>query len=192
MTDVIAEIDALMAEEICPKCGHLWHELPLTRALLKMFESGEINGYYFGRVDDSPIICEGATFIGPQRPDPPPEPSEYDDGIILHSTSCLDSYFHKLAEEAYKIKLEQHFLLGHKDLLDKSAIYEAAAKSCAKMEISSELVAQWFEDNLSKPIDIPEISAKPEPMTLPTQKPSFWQGIHWSILSSPNPLLPIP
>lgn len=68
--DVIARIDELAAEEKCPHCEREWHELALTQSVARMFESGHLDSNYFAREDLSPIVCDGANFIGPRRPEP--------------------------------------------------------------------------------------------------------------------------
>lgn len=109
--DIVSVIDELIAEEICPKCGRVWHELPLTDHLLKMFESGKIDGYYFGWKDESKILCEGSSFIGPQRPDPVPTARPLPDHVPVKiaDNPFLYSMYEQEQQEKKKA-LEQYFL----------------------------------------------------------------------------------
>lgn len=70
MSDVVAVIDALAAEEKCPHCDREWHELALTQSVARMFDNDYLDSTYFAREDTSPVVCDGSTFIGPPRPGP--------------------------------------------------------------------------------------------------------------------------
>lgn len=86
ITDVIDRIDELVDGQLadgepvnvdgfgepdyprCPHCGRHWHGLPITRRIAEMYNSGSFDPEYRYAEDDSPILCEGSTFIGPPRP----------------------------------------------------------------------------------------------------------------------------
>lgn len=69
--DIVEQIDELAAEEKCWHCGRAFHELALTQKVDQMFTTGTLDPNYFAREDLSPIVCDGSTFIGPLRPEPP-------------------------------------------------------------------------------------------------------------------------
>lgn len=70
--DVVDRIDELIAGEKCPHCERDFHQGALTQRVAAMFAAGSLDSQYFAREDTSPIVCDGSTFIGPLRPDPPP------------------------------------------------------------------------------------------------------------------------
>ncbi|GAS94408.1 uncharacterized protein RMCC_1374 [Mycolicibacterium canariasense] len=83
--DIIDRIDALVDEQLaegehasdyltgdhkyprCPHCGRHWHGLPITERIATMYDIGRIDPEYTLAEDDSPVVCEGSDFIGPQR-----------------------------------------------------------------------------------------------------------------------------
>lgn len=83
--DIIDRIDELVDEQMaegepltgfsygdptypkCPHCNRHWHGLRLTQKIASMYSSGNYDPDYGTATDDSPIVCEGSEFIGPQR-----------------------------------------------------------------------------------------------------------------------------
>ncbi|MCV7255669.1 hypothetical protein H7J86_26240 [Mycobacterium hackensackense] len=84
--DIIDRIDALVDEQMadgkplngyefgdpdyprCPHCRRHWHGLRITQRIASMYNLGNFDPEYTVAEDDSPILCEGSEFIGPQRP----------------------------------------------------------------------------------------------------------------------------
>lgn len=52
----------------CPHCGETWHGLPITQRMAAMRLSQRVDPDYDYRLDDSPVLCPGSTFIGPMPP----------------------------------------------------------------------------------------------------------------------------
>mgnify|MGYP007013264909 FL=1 len=75
MTDIVAQIDQLAADEKCPHCGRQWHERPLSALIASMYDHNHHIGHITrGDGYQSPIVCDGSALIGPRRP--PYEPTE--------------------------------------------------------------------------------------------------------------------
>ncbi|SIC55762.1 Uncharacterised protein [Mycobacteroides abscessus subsp. abscessus] len=86
MTDIIDQIDALVDEQMaggepiggfdyndpyfpkCPHCPRDWHGIRITERVEYMRYWSGWDEEYRADADDSPVICEGSTFIGPARP----------------------------------------------------------------------------------------------------------------------------
>lgn len=86
MTDIIDQIDALVDEQMaggepiggfdyndpyfpkCPHCQRDWHGIRITERVEYMRNWSGWDDDYRVDTDDSPMICEGSTFIGPPRP----------------------------------------------------------------------------------------------------------------------------
>lgn len=86
MTDIIDQIDALVDEQMaggepiggydyndpdfpkCPHCQRDWHGIRITERVEYMRYWSGWDDDYRADTDDSPVICEGSTFIGPPRP----------------------------------------------------------------------------------------------------------------------------
>lgn len=84
--DIIDRIDELVDEQLedgehisdyltgdhtyprCPHCGRHWHGLRITERIATMYSWGHYDNDYTVADDDSPVVCEGSDFIGPQRP----------------------------------------------------------------------------------------------------------------------------
>uniref|UniRef100_A0AAU8GMS0 Tail assembly chaperone n=1 Tax=Mycobacterium phage Farewell TaxID=3158893 RepID=A0AAU8GMS0_9CAUD len=99
MTDIIDRIDELVDEQLgggeplngydfgdptfprCPHCHRHWHGLRITERVARMYERGQFDPEYTYAEDDSPVLCEGSEFIGPQRPPRPAARREI--GVIL-------------------------------------------------------------------------------------------------------------
>lgn len=52
----------------CPHCERDWHPGPLTRIVIDMLESHRFIPDYNPDTDNSPILCVGAEYHGPNRP----------------------------------------------------------------------------------------------------------------------------
>lgn len=67
--DIIDKIDdALTSPERCPHCRRDWHPGPLTDNVRKMLANHRFDLNYDPTLDDSPIVCVGAEYHGPNRP----------------------------------------------------------------------------------------------------------------------------
>lgn len=108
-TDIVEAIDAELEEgvgnyrageyeiaylrgdyERCWHCGRHWHGLPLTARVAQMYAAGRYDPDYSPTDDNSTIICEGSTFIGPQRPTPAVERRELDFTLHFDGSSLFD------------------------------------------------------------------------------------------------------
>lgn len=52
----------------CPHCKRDRHAEPLTRQVAQMYDNHEFRSDYSPETDDSPIVCVGADYCGPNRP----------------------------------------------------------------------------------------------------------------------------
>jgi len=81
MADIIDAIDALVDEQLAqessgydhninqPKCWHCgrdWHGMPIIERVERMRRLGWFDESYRVAEDDSPMLCRGSDFIGPQ------------------------------------------------------------------------------------------------------------------------------
>lgn len=113
--DIIDRIDALVDEQLaegehasdyltgdhkyprCPHCGRHWHGLPITERIATMYDIGRIDPEYTLAEDDSPVVCEGSDFIGPQRApagDPGiwlPNDDGFGDGSRIYADQLADT-----------------------------------------------------------------------------------------------------
>jgi hypothetical protein len=113
MTDIIADIDALIDDQLdageprtgydygdpkfpkCWHCGRAWHGLPVTERIAQMYDSGLFDEDYRASADDSRVLCHGSEFIGPMpRPAstqvlvwPPILPGD-EGSVIVFCPSC--------------------------------------------------------------------------------------------------------
>lgn len=74
MTDIVDKIERIFAEEQAPrpplKCQHCdrdWHPEPLTRRVANMWLNHNFDANYDPADDDTPIVCVGANYHGPNR-----------------------------------------------------------------------------------------------------------------------------
>jgi hypothetical protein len=72
--DIIDKIDkidkALTPPQKCPHCHRDWHPGPLTEKVRRMLECHTFSLDYDPTLDDTPIVCVGAEYHGPNRPAP--------------------------------------------------------------------------------------------------------------------------
>lgn len=120
MTDLIDRIDELVNEQLaagepengfdygdpdyprCPHCSRHWHGLPITARIAAMYAMRRYDPEYTYAEDDSPVLCEGSEFIGPQRP-PRPAALVSIGVILVRVLPELDEF------AAAMIRLREHF-----------------------------------------------------------------------------------
>lgn len=82
MSDIIDTIGQLIDQQLaagpvddynvnrydkCPHCQRDWHGMPVTVRIAQMYATGQFEDDYQIADDDTPVLCEGPEFIGPQR-----------------------------------------------------------------------------------------------------------------------------
>lgn len=67
--DIVDKIDdVLTPPQKCPNCNRDWHPGPLTERVQKMLREHRFDPEYNPTTDDTPIVCVGAEYHGPNRP----------------------------------------------------------------------------------------------------------------------------